>query len=280
MATDLNTILTWFETGDFPTEDQFREAWSSFWHKDDEISMAKISGLATALSAIVSSESFQNHLEDQEAHADFLAKADASNLSAEQVTEWLAKLGMNHFAVIDEEQSDVSTYNKVQVDALLEVFNQYYEGMATAISSIENSLQSNDLDLDELQEVVNYIKENREQIELLQAVIIGGTTDDKISLIGNYSQYGAITKQNQLNDALYDHLTTLENKFYDKFTASVTANTVLTHNLGTYDIWAEAYDEVTKYTIPIRLLRMDDNNAEVQFDTPPENNIRIIIKRL
>lgn len=280
MATDLNIILTWFETGDFPTEDQFREAWSSFWHKDDEISMSKISGLATVLSAIVSTESFQNHLEDQEAHANFLAKADASNLSAEQVTEWLAKLGMNHFAVIDEELPDVSTYNKVQVDALLEVYNQYYEGMAAAISSIENSLQSNDLDLDELQEVVNYIKENREQIELLQAVIIGGTTDDKISLIGNYSQYGAITKQNQLNDALYDHLTTLENKFYDKFVASVTANTVLTHNLGTYDIWAEAYDEVTKYTIPIRLLRMDDNNAEVQFDTTPENNIRVIIKRL
>ena len=280
MATDLNIILTWFETGDFPTEDQFREAWSSFWHKDDEISMSKISGLATVLSAIVSTESFQNHLEDQEAHANFLAKADASNLSAEQVTEWLAKLGMNHFAVIDEELPDVSTYNKVQVDALLEVYNQYYEGMAAAISSIENSLQSNDLDLDELQEVVNYIKENREQIELLQAVIIGGTTDDKISLIGNYSQYGAITKQNQLNDALYDHLTTLENKFYDKFVASVTANTVLTHNLGTYDIWAEAYDEVTKYTIPIRLLRMDDNNAEVQFDTPPENNIKITIKRL
>lgn len=174
------------------------------------------------------------------------------------------------------ESMDIST----QIEEFTTDINNQLQATQTELNNFLELLQSDDLDLDELQEVVNYIKDNREQIELLRAVIIGGTTDDKISLIGNYSQYGAITKQNQLNDALYDHLTTLENKFYDKFVASVTANTVLTHNLGTYDIWAEAYDEVTRYAIPIRLLRMDDNNAEVQFDTPPENNIKITIKRL
>lgn len=35
MATPINTILSWFETGDTPTQSQFAQAWTSFWHKDE-----------------------------------------------------------------------------------------------------------------------------------------------------------------------------------------------------------------------------------------------------
>lgn len=37
MSIPLKTIYSYFEAGDFPTQEQFREAWSSFWHKDESI---------------------------------------------------------------------------------------------------------------------------------------------------------------------------------------------------------------------------------------------------
>ena len=46
MATiDKNTIYSWFQTDDFPTEEQFRATWDSFWHKNETIPMSSISGL-------------------------------------------------------------------------------------------------------------------------------------------------------------------------------------------------------------------------------------------
>lgn len=33
----LATIKSWFETGDYPTQQQFADAWDSFWHKQQAI---------------------------------------------------------------------------------------------------------------------------------------------------------------------------------------------------------------------------------------------------
>ena len=43
--TDKNTIYSWFQTDDFPTEAQFRATWDSFWHKSESIPMSSITGL-------------------------------------------------------------------------------------------------------------------------------------------------------------------------------------------------------------------------------------------
>ena len=43
--TDKNTIYSWFQTDDFPTEEQFRATWDSFWHKSESIPMSSIMGL-------------------------------------------------------------------------------------------------------------------------------------------------------------------------------------------------------------------------------------------
>jgi hypothetical protein len=45
-------IKTWFETGDFPTQQQFWDAWDSYWHKEDAIPIAAVSGLADILYTI------------------------------------------------------------------------------------------------------------------------------------------------------------------------------------------------------------------------------------
>ncbi len=51
----LATIISWFRTGLYPTEDQFRETWLSFWHKSQKIPMSQIenySGYNTATSFV------------------------------------------------------------------------------------------------------------------------------------------------------------------------------------------------------------------------------------
>ena len=42
---DKNTIYSYFQTDDFPTEEQFRATWDSFWHKSEFIPISRILGL-------------------------------------------------------------------------------------------------------------------------------------------------------------------------------------------------------------------------------------------
>lgn len=94
MATPLNTIYSWFETGDFPTQAQFQASWSSFWHKDETIPMSKIDGLSEQFGRFVSTTSFGSHLSDENAHHLVLAKKDASNLNAANIISWKAALNV------------------------------------------------------------------------------------------------------------------------------------------------------------------------------------------
>lgn len=45
----LNTLKTYFETGDKPTQAHFWDWLESFWHKDDSIPIASVSGLSDTL---------------------------------------------------------------------------------------------------------------------------------------------------------------------------------------------------------------------------------------
>ena len=88
MSTPLNTIFTWFETGDIPTQEQFQQTFSSFYHKDNLIPVAQIEGITELVEGFASAEALENHVEDTEAHHLFLAKIDASNLSDLNVESW------------------------------------------------------------------------------------------------------------------------------------------------------------------------------------------------
>ena len=71
-TTDKNTIYSWFQTDDFPTEAQFRATWDSFWHKSESIPMNSISGL---------SQAFVNTATTSQVNAK--ANKDASNIDVE-----------------------------------------------------------------------------------------------------------------------------------------------------------------------------------------------------
>lgn len=47
--TDLETILSWFQTGDFPTEEEFQQTFSSFRHKETKIPIAEVDNLESSL---------------------------------------------------------------------------------------------------------------------------------------------------------------------------------------------------------------------------------------
>ena len=53
----INTLKSWFQTGDKPTQSQFWDWLDSFVHKDDTIEINNVAGLDDALSGFASQES-------------------------------------------------------------------------------------------------------------------------------------------------------------------------------------------------------------------------------
>ena len=53
----VNTIKSWFETGDKPTQNQFWDWLESFVHKNDLVPMSQVSGLNAALTALATQTS-------------------------------------------------------------------------------------------------------------------------------------------------------------------------------------------------------------------------------
>lgn len=59
----INTIKTWFQTGDKPTQNQFWDWLDSFVHKNDSIAIGNVTGLNDALGDLAS----QNSVDDLDA---------------------------------------------------------------------------------------------------------------------------------------------------------------------------------------------------------------------
>jgi hypothetical protein len=75
MATDKNTLKSWFETGDIPTQEQFWALIDSFFHKEESIPITSIAQIENILNGKADKEAFDNHLTDQDAHPNLLTKA-------------------------------------------------------------------------------------------------------------------------------------------------------------------------------------------------------------
>jgi hypothetical protein len=283
--TSLPIILSWFQTGDFPTEAQFKETFSSFRHKENLIPFNEVKGLTEAFQNTLSAEVYDAFKTDIQQTITTLVKLDASNLDAQNKALWKIALGIQNIATVDgpEQDNTGNVYIKNQVDAFFTVVHEKVDGFGAVITDIRDALHTDDMDLDELQEIVTYIKQNREQIELLQQVLIGITQDDKINLVGDYNIWGAITKQNQFNDVVYNKVNDIEGLVGTgnfRHQEEIRANATITHNLDTYDFVIDAYDTVTMYTLPVKVKRLNHNEISVEFDTPPSNFIKITIRKI
>lgn len=283
MSTPLNIIFSWFEKGDVPTESQFQQVFSSFRHLDEKIKMDEVMGLNETFQKKLSTITFTNHLEDESAHHLVLAKLNASNLTASNVEEWKEKLKIKFVATIDGSEEAGNVYTKEQIEAIVNILQAKDNEMLEHIAKINKILDSNDINLDEIQEIVGYIKENREQIEFLKEAIARNGSDDKINLVGIYSNWGTITYQNQFNDLVYDKIKNIEDAASpekNKYEERVRGDSRIKHDLDTLSFVIDAYDTVTMFTVPLKVKRIDANNIEVLFDSVPPNIIQLTIKKI
>lgn len=138
MSIPLNTIYSYFETGDFPTQDQFQASWSSFWHKDESIPTGKITGLENLLQNKTDKQVYELHLSDPDAHASFLAKKNASNLSVSDRELWKTALNVGelpeNIATVDNDPLFGNVYTKSQTQDLFMMIDDYVnnDGKITA----------------------------------------------------------------------------------------------------------------------------------------------------
>ncbi len=138
MSTPLNTIFSWFETGDFPTQAQFQKTFSSFYHKADKVPFAMVEGLTEAFQETASAESLRLHFEDPVAHKDVLATRDATNITQEHAALWKDKLGITYNATIDSGQDadDGNVYTKAQIGGFFQTFNETFNQWADVIDGL------------------------------------------------------------------------------------------------------------------------------------------------
>jgi len=283
MAVPLSTIFSWFEKGDSPTQYQFQQTFSSFRHSDEKIRMDDVVGLNEAFQKILTSIGFTDHLEDENAHHLVLAKLNASNLTAANVDEWKEKLQINLAATIDGAEETGNVYTKYQIEDIENRLQSRDDEILERIDQINNRLASDDVNLNEFKEIVHYIKENREQIGLLEEMIIRSGSDNKINLVGSYSNWGTVTYQNQFNDLVYDKIKNIEDAAGSgkiKHEERVRGDSRIKHDLNTLSFVVDAYDTVTMFTMPLKVKRIDANTIEVLFDSIPPNTIQLTIKKI
>ena len=243
MNTPLNTILSWFETGDFPTEEQFKATFLSFYHKDDIIPIKNIEGFEDLSHLFASAEDFKKHLKDPAAHSGYLALLNASNLTATHVDNWKSKLGISNVATIDSSGQPGNVYTKIQVDSFVNELKDADKGLSSEIEKIKKLLSSNDLSLDELQEIVNFIKNNRNDIEALKA-ISGESREDKVKLILDYNWLESPKNQQEFNKQIYDKIL-LISQTPTSAVVQVTKSTTFPNPFETENVIIQARDSVT-----------------------------------
>ncbi|AZA84796.1 hypothetical protein C1637_18615 [Chryseobacterium lactis] len=129
MSIPLNTIYSYFETGDFPTQEQFQASWSSFWHKDESIPTSKVTGLESQLQNKADKSIFESHISNPDSHASYLAKKDASNLDNTNIQAWKTALGVGNLptniATVDDGNTYGNVYSKDQSNDRFLTFNDY-----------------------------------------------------------------------------------------------------------------------------------------------------------
>lgn len=277
MNTPLHTIFSWFQSGDFPTEAQFKATFSSFYHKDYPIPVESIEGLED-LSQFVSTNKFHEHITDSGAHSQYLALLNASNLTSTHVSNWKSKLGIGNVGTIDSADQSGNVYTKIQTDGFVNELNEADNNLASEIARIKGILLSNDLSLDDLQEIVEFIKKNRVDIEALKAISLQEIKEDKVKLSLDYNWLNSPKNQQEFNEQIYDKVLSIS-QTPTSAVVQVTKSTVFPNILETENVIIQARDSVTGKKINI-----DDyaTNQTIEVNVLSEivNPINILILKV
>ncbi len=169
MATGRDILKKWFSNFKRPTQEHFWEWLDSFWHKSEEIPIASVQGLEKFLGKVATSEQLNNHESYLQAH---------SNLLAQKVDKEIGKgLSSNDFTDVYKQKID--DFQLPDLSHYLERgnYNGTAQDLKQFIDNINTVLQSDDSTLDDLQEIVNYIKQNKQILSTLGISNIAGLVD-------------------------------------------------------------------------------------------------------
>ncbi|MDI5894408.1 hypothetical protein [Flavobacterium algoritolerans] len=170
---DKNTIKSWFEKDDRPTQAQFWAWIDSIWHKDEKIPITAIDDIETILNEKADAEALTNHVGDAAAHADlFGAKEDKNKRGAAlgyaPLNEF-TKLAIDYLNVVNDlVTGGASSLLTAEQGKLLQ----------TQINNINVLLASDNVNLDNVQELVDAIETIQMSLSsiLVNDLTTGGTT--------------------------------------------------------------------------------------------------------
>lgn len=274
MNTPLNTIIDWFKTGETPTEAQFKSTFLAFYHKDYPIPKESIEGLKEILQSFAAAKAFEGHLSDSEAHSEYLALLDAGNLNPAHIGSWKNKLGIGNVATVDSSGQPGNAYTKTEINAFVDLLKKADKDLTAEIGNIKKILLSNDLSLDELQEIVDFIKKSRDDFKALEA----GLSEDKVKLLHDYDGLNHPKNQQEFNRQIHDKVI-LISETRTSAVVQVTESTRFPNALETEHVIIQARDSVTGKKINI-----DDYATnqiiEVNLLGGVENPINILILKV
>lgn len=167
--TAIATLYKWFSDLKKPNGAQFKALIDSFWHKSEKISMNTIDGLDRIIEGTASAQQLQNHLTDTHAHKEVLDKkvdkVPGKKLSTEDFTTEL--------------RTKLEGLQQVDTSGLLSKggYTGTAQDLKNLIDAINRILQSDDTDLDQLQEIVTYIKQNKHILSTLGINNIAGLVE-------------------------------------------------------------------------------------------------------
>ncbi|MFE3849073.1 hypothetical protein ACFX5D_13960 [Flavobacterium sp. LB3P45] len=170
---DKNTLKNWFKTGLKPTQAQFWALFDSYFHKDEKIPITAIDDIENILADKADAEVLAHHLTDETAHADlFLGKEDKSKRGSA-----LGYAPLNEFSKLASEYLNIVN-DLVTGGATALASAETVKTLKTQINSINTILTSNDVNLDNVQELVDAIKTVQTSLStiLVNDLTTGGTT--------------------------------------------------------------------------------------------------------
>ena len=164
--TAITTLYKWFSDLMKPTGAQFKALIDSFWHKAEKIPISSIEGLDKLIEGTASDRQLQNHINDTHAHKELLDKkvdkVPGKKLTTEDFTTEL--------------RQKLEGLQQVDISLLLPRgnFTGTAQDLKDLIDGLTRILQSPDTELDELREIVAYIKQNKHILSTLGINNIAG----------------------------------------------------------------------------------------------------------
>lgn len=169
MITPISTLKRWFANFKKPTQEQFWAWIDSYWHKSEKIPMDTIDGLENAIRGTASADQLRNHLTDSQAHKElFEGKVD-------KVPGKI--LSTNDFT--NELRTKLEGLRQVDISGLLPKggYTGTAQNLKELIDNLMRIIESPDTELDELREIVAYIKQNKRILDTLGISNIAGLQD-------------------------------------------------------------------------------------------------------